>query len=155
MVMDYRLWSYSRSFCRVLLCLLLVALSGCRKKISLPGIERAADSVGCQLVSHVVDDPRFVDISVPVGVSTSVVQEHSDGALIARYQTHFAIDMVIDFYHLDMERFGWHERLQMRVGGETLLLFEKPYMWAIVAMQRTGSVTYVAIYLARKQDLGS
>lgn len=142
---------YTQAVGLIVLAIGVVSLGGCRKKLQQYTVETVVNSKESTSVLRVADDIRLVDVSIPVGVTTyCVTGSASQTALVARYETNFACEMMVDFYHLDMERLGWQEHAQFVDTHETLLLFEKPYRWCIVAIRQGSRVTHVTLYIHQK-----
>jgi len=158
----YKVISSGARFKGLLFVLLMVAVAGCRRTAQRQKIVEksrpAATAATLQDAVTVLDDMRLVDISVPIG---AVVYEVTGGTLaqpgimVARYESRFSIDMLGDFYHLDMERLGWQEHALFQQPHEALLLFEKPYRWCMVLIKHTSRGTEVSLYIRQKAQQGA
>lgn len=142
----------------LLLVSLLISCAGCKKGVSHPKSLTVAGATDEEVATqdHVVilDDMRFVDISIPIGALVYEVTGGSlvraEGVTVAHYTSKFSIDMLCDFYHLDMERLGWQEHASFQQPYEALILFEKPYRWCVVLMKHLSRGTEVSLHIRQK-----
>jgi hypothetical protein len=130
---------------------LLLCCVGCGKKARLQRATAQLSGEPATATSEaIIDDIKLVDVSIPIGVSVYETGGAPDGVMMAHYESKFSVDMLADFYHLDMERLGWQEHASFPQYREMLMLFEKPYRWCVVSMRATSRGTDVSLYIRQK-----
>jgi hypothetical protein len=83
-------------------------------------------------------EARLVDVPFPLQVIPKELDFSAEDAtahVAVEFYTTLSGDQLGDFYHKEMEQYGWKELCVFNVVDERLLLFEKPFKFCVISIR--------------------